>query len=244
MTVTDPVGSEQVESEQAPSSLGRAAARTLATTTKSVPQMQGISSRWLLKLLPWVEVAAGSYRVNRRLSYAVGDGRVTFTTTGAQVRVIPPELGELAPLRGFDDEDVLTELADRFTQREYAPGDALVEFGSPADEVHLLAHGKITKIGTGAYGDQVVLGTLADGDHFGDSALIDDGGIWEFTAKAVTTCTVLSLPRTAFDDVLTRSETLRAHLADYRARGAAASNDHGEAEISLASGHDGEPVLP
>ncbi|MET9000202.1 Crp/Fnr family transcriptional regulator, partial [Amycolatopsis sp. NPDC004169] len=47
MTVTDPVGSEQ-----APSSLGRAAARTLATTTKSVPQMQGISSRWLLKVLP------------------------------------------------------------------------------------------------------------------------------------------------------------------------------------------------
>ncbi|MFC5689232.1 Crp/Fnr family transcriptional regulator, partial [Amycolatopsis mediterranei] len=40
VTVTDPV-----ESEQAPSSLGRAAARTLATTTKSVPQMQGISSR-------------------------------------------------------------------------------------------------------------------------------------------------------------------------------------------------------
>src|SRR5690349_6513534 len=126
--------------------------------------MQGISSRWLLKLLPWVEVAAGSYRVNRRLSYAVGDGRVTFTTTGAQVRVIPPELGELAPLRGFDDEDVLTELADRFTQREYAPGDALVEFGSPTEEVFLLAHGKITKIGTGAYGDQVILGTLADGD--------------------------------------------------------------------------------
>ncbi len=29
-------------------SLGTAAARNLATTTKSVPQMQGITSRWLL----------------------------------------------------------------------------------------------------------------------------------------------------------------------------------------------------
>ncbi|MEV6922149.1 Crp/Fnr family transcriptional regulator, partial [Amycolatopsis sp. NPDC051106] len=77
MTVTDPV-----DTDQAPLSLGRAAARTLATTTKSVPQMQGISSRWLLKILPWVEVSGGAYRVNRRLSYAVGDGRVTFTTTG------------------------------------------------------------------------------------------------------------------------------------------------------------------
>ncbi|RYZ44458.1 MAG: Crp/Fnr family transcriptional regulator, partial [Myxococcaceae bacterium] len=40
-------------------SLGTAAARQLATTTKSEPQMQGISSRWLLKLLPWVQVSGG-----------------------------------------------------------------------------------------------------------------------------------------------------------------------------------------
>ena len=243
VTVTDPVDSVNAD-EQTLSSLSRAAARTLATTTKSVPQMQGITSRWLLKLLPWVEVSGGAYRVNRRLSYAVGDGKVTFTTTGAEVRVVPPELGELAPLRGFDDEEVLAELAGRFTQHEYEPGDALVEFGSQADQVFLLAHGKISKIGTGAYGDQVVLGTLADGDHFGETALVSGDGIWEFTAKAVTACTVLSLPRQAFEDVLDRSETLRAHLDGFVARGAAPSNDHGEAEISLAAGHDGEPVLP
>lgn len=55
-------------------SLGTAAARNLATTTKSVPPMQGITSRWLLRILPWVQVPAGTYRVNRRLSYAVGEG--------------------------------------------------------------------------------------------------------------------------------------------------------------------------
>ena len=239
MTVTDPV-----DTDQAPLSLGRAAARTLATTTKSVPQMQGISTRWLLKLLPWVEVAAGSYRVNRRLSYAVGDGRVTFTATGADVRVIPPELGELAPLRGYDDDDVLTELAARFTQHEYQPGDVLVEFGSPAEQVFLIAHGKITKVGTGAYGDQTILGTLADGDYFGESTLIQPDGIWEFTAKAVTTCTVLTLPRSAFHDVLSRSDTLQTHLNTLTTADASARNDHGEAEISLAAGHDGEPTLP
>ena len=36
------------------SSLGTAAARNLATTTKSAPQMQEITSRWLLRMLPWV----------------------------------------------------------------------------------------------------------------------------------------------------------------------------------------------
>ncbi|MFC5032537.1 Crp/Fnr family transcriptional regulator, partial [Streptomyces sp. SID13666] len=42
-------------------SLDTAAARNLATTTKSAPQMAGISSRWLLRMLPWVEVTAGTY---------------------------------------------------------------------------------------------------------------------------------------------------------------------------------------
>src|SRR3954464_3212813 len=69
--------------EGSPLSLGTAAARNLATTTKSAPQMQGISSRWLLRMLPWVQASGGVYRVNRRLSYAGGDGRGGFSSTGA-----------------------------------------------------------------------------------------------------------------------------------------------------------------
>lgn len=49
------------------SSLSTAAARNLAHTTKSAPQMEEISSRWLLRMLPWVEAQGGAYRVNRRL---------------------------------------------------------------------------------------------------------------------------------------------------------------------------------
>ena len=79
MTATEPI---ETTRPQGMSSLGTAAARNLATTTKSVPQMQGITSRWLLRMLPWVETAGGTYRVNRRLSYAVGDGRVTITNVG------------------------------------------------------------------------------------------------------------------------------------------------------------------
>jgi hypothetical protein len=55
-------------------SLSTQAARNLATTTKTVPQMQAISSRWLLRTLPWVQVDGGVYRVNRRLTYQPGDG--------------------------------------------------------------------------------------------------------------------------------------------------------------------------
>src|SRR5262245_33005383 len=113
-------------------SLATEAARQLATTTKSVPQMQGISSRWLLKLLPWVQVSGGVYRVNRRLSYAVGDGRVSFTSTGAKVQVIPQELCELPLLRGFEDVEVLAALPGRFVQHERKPGDPSGEAGTRA----------------------------------------------------------------------------------------------------------------
>ncbi len=241
MTVTESVSDTDVQPRL---SLGTEAARTLASTTKSVPQMQGISPRWLLRMLPWVQVAGGAYRVNRRLSYAVGDGRVTFVSTGADVRVIPQELRELPILRGLDDDEVLGTLAGRFVQREFEAGDVIVEAGRPGDHVVLIAHGKVNKVGTGEYGDQIVLGGLADGDYFGEQFLVTPGETWAFTVKAVTGCTVLALPRQGFEELADQSGALRAHVDQFRASPQLPQNKHGEAEIDLASGHDGEIDLP
>lgn len=46
-------------------SVTTATARNLADTTKTSPKMQSITPRWLLSLLPWVQVEGGTYRVNR-----------------------------------------------------------------------------------------------------------------------------------------------------------------------------------
>ncbi|MEV7143298.1 family 2B encapsulin nanocompartment shell protein [Streptomyces tauricus] len=239
------VGEEiRADQDQPQKSLGTSAARNLATTTKSAPQMQEISSRWLLRMLPWVNVQGGTYRVNRRLSYSVGDGRVTFVKTGDRVQVIPAELGELPALRTYEDQEVLAELAARCEQREFEPGGVIASFGSPADEVFLLAHGRVEKIGTGPYGDDAELGTLADGAYFGDQAILDPDAIWEYTARATTACTVLVLSRTHFDTISERSETLREHLAQLRAIPHQRANKYGEKEIDLAAGHTGEPAIP
>ncbi|MFC5144402.1 family 2B encapsulin nanocompartment shell protein [Streptomyces aureoversilis] len=226
-------------------SLGTEAARNLATTTKSVPQMQGITSRWLLRLLSWVHVPGGTYRVNRRLTHTLGDGRVEFVSTGADVRVIPAELGELPLLRGFDDPEVLEALAGRFTQREFRPGDVVVEAGQPADQVVLIAHGKLNKVREGEYGDPAVLGVLADGGYFGDRALAAASeNNWDFTVKAVTACTVLTMPRQAFHEVMEGSTGLRSHVEAFRTATSRPQNEHGESAIDVASGHSGEPALP
>jgi hypothetical protein len=45
--------------------LGDAAARQLANTTKTAPQLAAITPRWLVQLLSWVPVESGTYRVNQ-----------------------------------------------------------------------------------------------------------------------------------------------------------------------------------
>ncbi|MFF7990237.1 family 2B encapsulin nanocompartment shell protein [Kitasatospora xanthocidica] len=225
-------------------SLSTAGARNLATTTKSAPQMQGISPRWLLRKLPWVQVSGGTYRVNRRLRYAVGRGRVGFVKTGAEVRIVPPTLAEVPVLRGFQDEAVLEELASRFVQREFNPGDVLVEAGTPITEVFVIAHGKLDRLGTGKYGDETVVGTLADGDHLGDEAVQQDGGNWPYTVRAATSGTVMVLSWPSFEELHDRSEALQLQVIEYLNGFQQAQNKHGEAAIDLSAGHLGEYELP
>jgi hypothetical protein len=238
------IDSVEPETQSPQLSLGTSAARNLATTTKSAPQMQGITSRWLLRVLPWVEARGGAYRVNRRLSYAVGDGRVTFTNVGADVQVIPAELCEIPFLRTYDDMDVLANLATKFKQRDVKAGDVLVERGKPADEIVLIARGKVEKIGIGKYGDEVVLTTWADGDHFSYEVLMEVDDFWSFTAKAVTPGTVLTLNQSDFEKVVDQNETLAAHIEAFKVLPALPQDKSGQAEIALASGHAGEPTLP
>ncbi|NVJ23347.1 MULTISPECIES: family 2B encapsulin nanocompartment shell protein [Myxococcus] len=225
-------------------SLSTAGARQLATTTKTVPQMQGITPRWLLRMLPWVEVTGGTYRVNRRLSYAVGDDRLNFGNVGARVEVPAQELHKLPLLRGFEgDDSVFQALASRFVQKEYKAGDSIVEAGAPAEHVFLIAHGKAKKLGKGKYGDELTLDTLADGDHFGDQAVVESNDHWGFTVKATTACTVLALPQQVFEALILQSPALQAHVERYKERLKKPQDKMGQAAIPMAAGHSGEPSI-
>jgi CRP-like cAMP-binding protein len=225
-------------------SLSTAAARNLATTTKTAPQMQGITSRWLLRMLPFVQVSGGTYRVNRRLSYAVGGGRVSFAQTADEVRVVPPSLRELPLLRDLADDGALDALAERFTHREIEAGEVIVRAGQPADQFFLVAHGKVSRLGAGAFGGNTAGGIVADGGHFGDQALVEIAATWGYTVRALTACTLLALPRLAFREVADRFEALRARVGDFHATARASQTRHGEASIEIASGHEGEHPLP
>ncbi|MGW5787256.1 family 2B encapsulin nanocompartment shell protein [Streptomyces sp. NPDC003757] len=240
----DSLPEAQTPSDAPQQSLSTAAARNLATTTKSAPQMQEITSRWLLRMLPWVEAGGGAYRVNRRLRHTLGDGRIEFVQDGATVRVIPRELTELAVLRGFTDTDVLSTLADRCTQRDFTAGDVLVERGSPADRIHLIAHGRVSQTSEGKYGERVSVAVLADGGHFGEKALTDPDARHDCTFTAETSGTLLTLSRADFTAVQAAAPQLRAHVDAVGSRTRQPQTKHGEAEIAVSAGHVGEAELP
>ncbi|MFI1281316.1 family 2B encapsulin nanocompartment shell protein [Streptomyces sp. NPDC020858] len=221
-------------------SLSTEAARNLATTTKSAPQMQGISSRWLLRILPWVQTGGGTYRVNRTVSYTLGDGRITFVKTGTELRVIPPMLRELGMLRSFPDDQVVKAIADRFVKEEFRRGDVIVRRGEPVDKIFLIAHGRIERLGTGAYGDEASLDVLSDGDHFGHHPLPD--ARWEFTARAQTDVVTMTFNRGDWDAALNSSAALRRHAEAYLE--AERVGRRGSDAVSLSAGHTGEVLLP
>jgi CRP-like cAMP-binding protein len=240
------IGSMPTTDQDALTSLSTQAARNLATTTKTVPQMQGISSRWLLRKLPWVNVSSGTYRVNRRLSLAVGRGRVAFEQNGADdVRIIPGTLRELPILRGFPDDGVLGELAAGFRAREFRAGDVLAGQGDPISEVFIIAHGRVELIGNLRYGASGVVRVVADGHALGDELTAQDGEpVWAHTLKATTSGTLMVLARATFQRLYDESPALRQQIADFQANAQRPTDKKGQASIDLSAGHAGETVLP
>jgi hypothetical protein len=65
--------------------LGDVAARQLANATKTTPQMQRITPRWLTHLLQWVPVEAGIYRLNR----VKDESKVTVDCSERDERELP-----------------------------------------------------------------------------------------------------------------------------------------------------------
>ncbi|WP_432170534.1 family 2B encapsulin nanocompartment shell protein [Streptomyces sp. 1222.5] len=226
-------------------SLCTRAARQLTSTTKTEPQMQAITSRWLLKSLPWVDVKGGTYRVNRRLQLRTGRGRVQFEHNGADdIRVVPQTLTELPILRGYDDAEVLRELAGRFRSRDVRAGQVLFEAGQPVTEAFLVVHGRFTRYTTGKYGEEEIIGVVTGGDQMGDEAVGQSDPLWLASVRAETAGVVLALPWDGVEELTERAPSLAAHLQAYVERQRRPMNRKGEAEVPVQAGHVGEPTLP
>lgn len=221
-------------------SLAPDAARQLATTTKTTPQMRGITPRYLLRALPWVDVESGVYRVNRRRTFILGDDRISTYAEGDTHRVIPEDLRELPFLREAD-EALLAELAGAFSQVAFEPGQSLAAEGQAADRLWVLVLGRAEKRAAGRYDADARLEVIGDGQFFDAAAWARDEPL-PYGVTALTAGTALTVERTALAALADRDPALRAALAAYAAGRQAAPG--AEVPVNLAAGHIGEPELP
>ncbi len=227
-------------------SLSTTTARQLSTETKSVPQMRGITPRWFLKFLPWVQVEAGTYRVIRTKLIQSAENRVKVRMNGNQAKVEANDLRGMMFLRDVHGT-MLESLTTTFVSEQYNAGDTIVQSGTPGDRFYIIASGKVEVWTTGYYEQRVRLAILAEGDHFGEMALVEELPK-SFNVTALTPCLVLALGRTPFQEVMNQDPDmlLRVQQAvqQRHAEDKLLMDGHRERPVILSAGHSGEPELP
>src|SRR3954452_15142879 len=88
-------------------------AKNLANTTKTAPKMMSITPRWLLKLLPWVQVDGGTYRVNRTKVELTKAQRIGIDFSAGAASFVPESLRSV-PLFSRLSDTLLGRMTSRF----------------------------------------------------------------------------------------------------------------------------------
>jgi CRP-like cAMP-binding protein len=226
--------------------LTREAARSLATTTKTIVQTTDITPRWLLRLLPWVQVSGGTYRVNRRKLVVKPRTRIEFLEANGQLALAGPrELAKFSLFEGLDDA-TLSSLATITQIETFAAGQTICEQGSEGDKFFLICAGRTEIFTKGPHGEHLRVAMLHEGQYFGEIALLQNIARTA-TVIAATDCRLLSIERAAFNKMVGELPGVLLALnaaADGRRLATAAANQHGEAAIDLAADHGFNTLLP
>ena len=226
-------------------SVTTAVAKNLATTTKTSPKMMSITPRWLLSLLPWVNVAGGTYRVNRtkvelskadRIEVDVRDGVFLFSS----------EALRSVPLFSRVPETILDRMTNRFKTEEVSLGNKLVVEGEDLSKFFILAQGQVEVLSKGVHGTDLRTALLTEGEFFGETDLMSDKPS-EMTVRTITPCVLLTLSRRDLDAVLAElpslDEEFKKAIAEHLELRSTV-NRYGERNIDLVSGFAENVEIP
>lgn len=216
-------------------------ARNLATTTKTVPQMQAISPRWVLNLLPWVQVDAGTYRVNRLKMVLQQDARLAAFLEDGQVHLDPHHLRAFAVFRDLD-EGLLADIADSLSSEEYNAGDIIMADGELGSKFFIVVQGKVEFTRIGDNGKPERLALLGPGDYFGELSACTSSRC-AGSARALAHSQLVTFDWEQLNRVLQDEPEVHLKLTkalEERERLRTVANAHGEHRIDVLSGHQGE----
>jgi CRP-like cAMP-binding protein len=129
----------------------------------------------------------------------------------------PDLFSKVALFEGLTPADRIA-LSRAATLRSYRRGERIVTQGQPGDSFFVIVKGRVAVSILSPEGREIVLSTLAAGDHFGEMALLDDAPR-SATVSAAERSELAILTREAFFDLLKGNFVLiRALLATYSRR--------------------------
>ena len=220
-------------------------ARNLASTTKTSPKMMSITPRWLLSLLPWVQVNGGTYRVNRTKVELTKAERIAVDVSGGSTS-FPPESLRSVPLFSRLSDTIVSRMGGLFKTEDVSLGNKLIVEGEDRSKFFIIAQGQVEVLSKGVHGSDLRIALLTDGEFFGETDLVSDKPS-DVTVRTITPCVLLTLSRKDLDALLAEvpnmneefRKAIREHL-ELRST----VNRYGERNIDLVSGFAENVEIP
>lgn len=226
-------------------SVTTAVARNLANTTKTSPKMMSITPRYLLHLLPWVQVDGGTYRVNRTKVELTKAERIGVdSSSGAYT--LPPESLRSVPLFSKLPEQVVARMSNRFKTEHVSLGNKLIVEGEDRSKFFIIAMGQVEVLSKGVHGSNLRIALLTEGEFFGEGDLVSEKPS-EVTVRTITPCVLLTLSRRDLEAVLKEKPDLSDEFrksVDAHMTLRSTVNRYGERNIDLVSGFAENVEIP
>ncbi len=138
-------------------------ARHLTHTHKTSPKMMSITPRWLISLLPWVQVEGGTYRVNRTKVELSKAARIEIDWADDRP-VLSSEALRSVPLFAGMHSDLLERMVRELRVETVLIGNRLIEEGKGPGKFFVIAEGQVEVLSKGVHGSDLRLALLSDGE--------------------------------------------------------------------------------
>lgn len=220
-------------------------ARNLANTTKTSPKMMSITPRYLLNLLPWVQVNGGTFRVNRTKVELSKAERIEVDWSAGAASLSAESLRSV-PLFSKLPETIMSRMTGGFKIEEVSLGNQLIVEGEDRSKFFIIAQGQVEVLSKGVHGSNLRIALLTEGEFFGETDLVSDKPS-DVTVRTITPCVLLTLSRKELDSILSGlpniAEEFRKAI-DEHLELRSTVNRYGERNIDLVSGFAENVEIP
>ena len=135
---------------------------------------------------------------------------VTLTAGGDWAEIDAERLARMPVFENLD-RTLMDTLARAFVTEQFAADRMVIREGDQGDRFYVIARGRVEVTQTGLEGHATRMAVLADGDHFGEMALLSNAAR-NASVRTLTPTTLIALPRGQFANLVGRSPQLRARL--------------------------------